>query len=224
MLEIKYRKEKSIELDEAMQLIYDESLMHYKMEMLTTEPDTEKTEEKPMVVVLNGQYRVNKENSKIEPIYWKDDTKEIRRGSWFSPDYQPLEMPLADQIEKNHLQCFRNQMIPEGTTVFSKSETSNKPSEWFRHMPGIYTALLVLAELHADNYDIRWSSVIDISLHQKGNAILRYLWAKSTPLRRGYEKEADWNDAAAEVSHLILVVHGIGQKGYENLIATNANQ
>ncbi|CCD70557.1 Intracellular phospholipase A1 [Caenorhabditis elegans] len=213
MLEIKYRKEKGIELDEAMQEIYDESLTHYKMEM-KDEPEIENgnigmEQEKPMVVVMNGQYKVNKDNSKIDPIYWKDDSKEIRRGSWFSPDYQPLEMPLSDQIEKNHLQCFRNQMIPEGTTVFSKSETSNKP---------------VLAELHVDGYDIRWSSVIDISLHQKGNAILRYLWAKSTPLRRGYEKEADWNDAAAEISHLILVVHGIGQKGYENLIAQNANQ
>lgn len=28
----------------------------------------------------------------------------------------------------------------------------------------------------------------------------------------------------AEVSHLILVVHGIGQKGYENLIAKNTEQ
>lgn len=214
MLEIKYRKEKGIDLDEAIQSIYDESLAHYKMEKLEdSEPENADfapgADGKPMVVVLNGQYRVNKENSRIDPIYWKEDSKEIRRGTWFTPDYQPLEMPLSDSIEKNHLQCFRNQMIPEGTTVFSKSETSNKP---------------ILAELHVDGYDIRWNSVIDISLHQKGNAILRYLWAKSTPLRRGYDKEGEWTDASAEISHLILVVHGIGQKGYENLIAQNANQ
>uniref|UniRef100_A0A8R1EQU9 DDHD domain-containing protein n=1 Tax=Caenorhabditis japonica TaxID=281687 RepID=A0A8R1EQU9_CAEJA len=183
MLEIKHRKEKRIELDEAMQEIYNESLAHYKMEMPDSDEESLKNgggEEKLMVVVLNGQYRVNKENSKIDPIYWKDDTKEIRRGSWFSPDYQPLEMPLADQIEKNHLQCFRNQMIPEGTTVFSKSETSNKPTD-LQHFE-----------------------------YQGPHG--------------GYDKEADWNDASAEISHLILVVHGIGQKGYENLIAQNANQ
>ncbi|EFP08155.1 CRE-IPLA-1 protein [Caenorhabditis remanei] len=217
MLEIKYRKEKRIELDETIQTIYDESLSHYKMDAADeSEPENggaegshQQQEEKPMVVVLNGQYRVNKENTRIDPIYWKEDSKEIRRGTWFTPDYQPLEMPLSDSIEKNHLQCFRNQMIPEGTTVFSKSETSNKP---------------VLAELHVDGYDIRWNSVIDISLHQKGNAILRYLWAKTTPLRRGYHLEGEWHDASAEISHLILVVHGIGQKGYENLIAQNANQ
>ncbi|CAI5443808.1 unnamed protein product [Caenorhabditis angaria] len=211
MIEIKYRKEKSIELDENMLKIFNDEGLH-TLKLDSTISDNENDERdsgKPMVVVLNGQYRVNAENTKIDPIYWKEDTKEIRRGTWFTPDYQPLEGPLADQIERNHLQYFRNQMIPEGTTVFSKSETSNKP---------------ILAELHADNCDIRWSSVIDISLTQKGNAILRYLWAKSTPLRRGYEKEAEWSDAAAEISHLILVVHGIGQKGYENLIAQNANQ
>ncbi|CAB3404688.1 unnamed protein product [Caenorhabditis bovis] len=205
MLEIKYRKEHDMPLDDAMQKIYDESLKDFHKGTSWTTADGKK----PMIVVLNGQYEVNYNNTKIEPIYWKDDTKEIRRGSWFTPDYQPLDMALSDQIEKNHLQYFRNQTIPEGTTVFSKSENSNKP---------------ILAELHADSCDIRWNSVIDISLHQKGNAILRYLWAKSTPLRRGYEKEAEWDDAAAEISHLILVVHGIGQKGYENLIAQNANQ
>uniref|UniRef100_A0A1I7U5K7 DDHD domain-containing protein n=1 Tax=Caenorhabditis tropicalis TaxID=1561998 RepID=A0A1I7U5K7_9PELO len=210
MLEIKYRKEKGIELDEAVQTIYTDSLSHYKMDVIDeSEAENGDIPDKPMVVVLNGQYRVNRENSRIDPIYWKEDSKEIRRGTWFTPDYQPLESPLSDAIEKNHLQCFRNQMIPEGTTVFSKSETSNKP---------------ILAELHVDGYDIRWNSVIDISLHQKGNAILRYLWAKSTSLRRGYEKEGEWTDASAEISHLILVVHGIGQKGYENLIAQNANQ
>ena len=136
MLEIKYRKEKRIELDETIQTIYDESLSHYKMDALDeSEPENGGAgegshHEKPMVVVLNGQYRVNKENTRIDPIYWKEDSKEIRRGTWFTPDYQPLEMPLSDSIEKNHLQCFRNQMIPEGTTVFSKSETSNKPGEF----------------------------------------------------------------------------------------------
>ncbi|CAD6199751.1 unnamed protein product [Caenorhabditis auriculariae] len=201
LLELKFRKEKNIELDDQMKAI--------EAEMPPIEVSDGESEEKPMVVVQNGQYRVDDENMKIIPIYWKDDTKEIRRGTWFSHDYQPIEMQLSDQIERNHLQYFRGQTIPEGTTVFSKAENSNKP---------------VLAELHTETYDVRWSSVIDISLHQRSSNILRYLWAKSHSLRRGYEKEAEWTDSSAEISHLILVVHGIGQKGYENLIAQNANQ
>lgn len=53
----------------------------------------------------------------------------------------------------------------------------------------------------------------------------RYIsWGKPTALRRGFDKEAEWEDGPPAVSHLVLVVHGIGQKGYENLIAENTAQ
>lgn len=218
-LEIAYRREKKIEIDDAtLSLIEDpeetleeDGANDTECDLGVSTPTSEKDEkeENPMVTVLSGQYRVNISENRIEPIYWKDDSREIRRGTWFTPDNQPLDMVLSDHIERAHLQYFRGQTIPEGTTVFSKNETSSKP---------------VLAELHLETCDIKWSSVIDISVQQRGNAIFRYIWTKATPLRRGYEKEALWEDSSAEISHLILVVHGIGQKGYENLIATNANQ
>jgi hypothetical protein len=44
------------------------------------------------------------------------------------------------------------------------------------------------------------------------------------PLKRGYTHEADIDDGRPEFSDLILVIHGIGQKGYENLIAKNTSQ
>ncbi|KHJ77439.1 DDHD domain protein [Oesophagostomum dentatum] len=165
---------------------------------------------KQNVVVLDGLYRVNDDLTKVDTIYWKGDSCEIRRGTWFREDWQPLEPPIAEAIEAHHLQYFRGQTIPEGTTVFSAKEASNKPQ---------------LTELQLEGMEIRWSSVIDVSLSFKRGAILRYIgWGKSQALRRGFQKEAEWDDAPPEVSHLILVVHGIGQKGYENLIAENAQQ
>ncbi|PIO73305.1 DDHD domain protein [Teladorsagia circumcincta] len=162
------------------------------------------------VVVLEGLYKANDELNKVEAIYWKGDSCEIRRGTWFLQDWQPLEPPVAEAIEAHHLQYFRGQAIPEGLTVFSPKETSNKPQ---------------LTELQLEGMEIRWSSVIDVSLSFKRGAILRYIgWGKSQALRRGFHKEAEWDDGPAEISHLILVVHGIGQKGYENLIAENAQQ
>ncbi|VDM45845.1 unnamed protein product [Toxocara canis] len=77
-----------------------------------------------------------------------------------------------------------------------------------------------------DQYEVRWNSVIDITLYNnsKTSRLLRYItWGKGTPLKRGYE-EATWEDGKRVISHLILVVHGIGQKGYENLIAKNSEQ
>ncbi|KAK6735353.1 hypothetical protein RB195_018513 [Necator americanus] len=162
------------------------------------------------VVVLDGLYKVNHDLTKVDSIYWKGDSCDIRRGTWFSQDWQPLEPPIADAIESHHLQYFRGQTIPEGTTVFSAKEASNKPQ---------------LTELHLEGMEIRWSSVIDVFLSFKRGAILRYIgWGKSQALRRGFQKEAELDDGPAEVGHLILVVHGIGQKGYENLIAENAQQ
>ncbi|VDM70504.1 unnamed protein product [Strongylus vulgaris] len=167
------------------------------------------------VVVLDGLYKVNDDLTKVDSIYWKADSCEIRRGTWFSQDWQPLEPPIADAIEAHHLQYFRGQTIPEGTTVFSAKEASNKPP----------SLVVELTELQLEGMEIRWSSVIDVSLSFKRGAILRYIgWGKSQALRRGFQKEAEWEDGSAEVGHLILVVHGIGQKGYENLIAENAQQ
>ncbi|PIO58036.1 hypothetical protein TELCIR_20539 [Teladorsagia circumcincta] len=48
---------------------------------------------------------------------------------------------------------------------------------------------------------------------------IRYIgWGKSQALRRGFHKEAEWDDGPAEISHLILVVHGIGQKGVREAV------
>ncbi|KAJ1353811.1 hypothetical protein KIN20_010565 [Parelaphostrongylus tenuis] len=134
------------------------------------------------VVVMDGLFKANDDLTKVEAIYWKGDSCEIRRGTWFSQDWQPLE----------------------------PQEASNKPQ---------------LTELHLEGMEIRWSSVIDVSLSFKRGAIFRYIgWGKSQALRRGFHKEAEWSDGPPEASHLILVVHGIGQKGYENLIAVNTQQ
>ncbi|GMR36457.1 hypothetical protein PMAYCL1PPCAC_06652 [Pristionchus mayeri] len=165
------------------------------------------------VVVLDGLYRMSEDHSKIAAVYWKDDEAELRRGSWFLPDGQPIQASMADAIEAHHLQYFRGQTIPEGTSMFSDKEASRKPQLTELQLP--------------ENIEVKWSSVIDVFLYSttKASRFLRYVtWGKDTKLRRGFEKEAEWEDGSAEVSHLILVVHGIGQKGYENLIAKNTEQ
>lgn len=164
------------------------------------------------VVVLDGHYRSNDVFTCVTPIYWKDDKLEIRRGTWFLMDtLQPITPELAEPIEKHHLHCFLFQAIPE-SPVFSEKETSKKP---------------VLTELKLDDqYEVKWNSVIDVVLYNtsKTSRFFRYItWGKGTSLKRGYE-EADWNDGGREISHLIFVVHGVGQKGYESLIARNTEQ
>lgn len=82
------------------------------------------------VILFNGLYKLDeKEGNKILPIYWKDESIEIRRGSWFyTENMQPLSMKLADAIEKQHLIGFFGQIIPD-SPVFSEAESSKKPGK-----------------------------------------------------------------------------------------------
>ena len=78
-----------------------------------------------------------------------------------------------------------------------------------------------------EHEEIRWNSVIDIVWYNnsKTSKIIRFVTrSKGTVLKRGYNEEAQITDGRPNFSDLILVVHGIGQKGYENLIAKNTGQ
>ncbi|VDK77513.1 unnamed protein product [Litomosoides sigmodontis] len=194
LLEVHWRKQMEIDLDQA------------------TESYMQTVKIPTSVVVLDGLYRASEDLTTLNSIYWKDDTIEIRRGTWFlTENLQPIDPSMADPIDLHHLHIFRSQTIPDAP-VFSEKESSKKP---------------ILAELKLqDQYEVRWNSVIDITLYNnsKTSRLLRYItWGKGAALKRGYD-EAEWDDGKRVIKHLILVVHGIGQKGYENLIAKNTDQ
>lgn len=76
--------------------------------------------------------------------------------------------------------------------------------------------------------EVRWNSVIDVSFYAnpKGNRFIRFVTRSKgiEKLKRGYSEEAQLSDGQPNFSDLILVIHGVGQKGYENLIAKNTAQ
>lgn len=83
------------------------------------------------ISLFDNLYEWDPKNSPdtITSIYWKDDNIKIRRGVWFYSDtLQPLEQEYADEIEKNHLEKFRNQVIPDAP-VFSEYDSTKKPSK-----------------------------------------------------------------------------------------------
>uniref|UniRef100_A0AC35FS09 DDHD domain-containing protein n=1 Tax=Panagrolaimus sp. PS1159 TaxID=55785 RepID=A0AC35FS09_9BILA len=195
IVEVAWRNRNGIVVDEETQKLFNEM------------PKTDD------VICLEGLYMLDTKSERLDSVYWKDESLPLRRGSWFQVDtMQPLSMDLADTIEKHHLTSFRNQSIPEGP-VFSDTESSKRP---------------VLTTISWNEHDeIRWNSVIDIVWYNnsKTNRLIRFVTrSKGTVLRRGYTEEANLDDGKPNFSDLILVVHGIGQKGYENLIAKNTGQ
>ncbi|KAE9555422.1 hypothetical protein FO519_001359 [Halicephalobus sp. NKZ332] len=195
IIEVAWRRRNDIAIDPSTALLLDEI------------PKTEN------VIVLDGLYMLDENSEKLDSVYWKDESIPLRRGFWFHADnMQPLAMDLATAIEKHHLQSFKDQSIPEGP-VFSDTESSKRP---------------VLTSLNWDEHEeIRWNSVIDIVWYNnsKASKFIRFVTrSKGTVLKRGYSEEAQIGDGRPNFSDLILVVHGIGQKGYETLIAKNTGQ
>lgn len=179
----------------------------------------------------------------MESIYWKDENLLIRRGTWFYTDMQPVSEDLANAVEEHHLANFRGQAIPE-SPVFNDAESSKKPGTCVcclrcpDYIGIIGTArfstirvtmsVLVLTSLRWMEHDeVRWNSVIDVAFYPnpKGNRFIRFVTrSKVDKLKRGYTEEAQLSDGQPNFSDLILVIHGVGQKGYETLIAKNTAQ
>jgi len=144
----------------------------------------------------------------VTNVYWKDDEIKVTRGTWFFIDsMQPLEPEVAEKIERHHLRKFRGQYTPDITE------------------PALTTPLTTC---FLDKYgEVYWYSFAHVSFHasaKKKNLIS--IFTRSTndyPLQRGFTLEEEI-DVHSEFSDLILVVHGVGQKGYENLIARNTSQ
>nr|CAD2126942.1 unnamed protein product [Meloidogyne enterolobii] len=190
VLEVAFRRQKGLEFD-------DETT-----KFLNSLPES--------VIVMEGNYVADEQLQNINAIYWKEDTFQIRRGTWFYMETcQPLPDDFADTIETHHLKSFKGNVIPE-TPVFSESESSKKPE---------------LTTVKWGDEKVCWNSVVDVHIASKSNAVVRFLTrAKTVPLRRGYIEMANPEEGRPKFSDLILVIHGIGQKGYENLIAKNTAQ
>nr|CAD2124114.1 unnamed protein product [Meloidogyne enterolobii] len=190
VLEVAFRRQKGLEFDEE------------TTKFLNSLPES--------VIVMEGNYVADEQLQNINAIYWKEDTFQIRRGTWFYMETcQPLPDDFADTIETHHLKSFKGNVIPE-TPVFSESESSKKPE---------------LTTVKWGDEKVCWNSVVDVHIASKSNAVVRFLTrAKTVPLRRGYIEMANPEEGRPKFSDLILVIHGIGQKGYENLIAKNTAQ
>lgn len=95
---------------------------NYKMEkepakfLPFSEYDTQKLERRhkqrhndanasPIVEVNEDKlFQVDLDKWILEPIYWEGPTYEVRRGTWFTSDGEPLAYPIAKAIEDNYQQ------------------------------------------------------------------------------------------------------------------------
>ncbi|KAL1781047.1 phospholipase DDHD1 isoform X4, partial [Sigmodon hispidus] len=142
----------------------------------------------------------------------------VMRGQWFiDGTWQPLEEEESNLIEQEHLSCFRGQQMQENFDIeVSKSIDGKDAVHSFK-----------LSRNHVD-----WHSVDEVYLYSDATTskIARTVTQKlgfskasssGTRLHRGYVEEATLEDKPSQTSHIVFVVHGIGQKMDQGRIIKN---
>ncbi|NWX20528.1 DDHD1 Phospholipase, partial [Aegotheles bennettii] len=151
---------------------------------------------------------------------WFLETEKIpvMRGQWFiDGTWQPLEEEESNLIELEHLNCFRGQQLQESFDVEVSKPVDGKEA--------IHS--LKLSRNHVD-----WHSVDEVYLYSDATTskIARTVTQKlgfskasssGTRLHRGYVEEATLEDKPPQISHIVFVVHGIGQKMDQGRIIKN---
>uniref|UniRef100_A0A3Q3W8J9 DDHD domain-containing protein n=1 Tax=Mola mola TaxID=94237 RepID=A0A3Q3W8J9_MOLML len=172
------------------------------------------------VCVRGGLYEVDVKERECNPVYWKQqDHIPIMRGQWFiDGTWLPLEEEESDLIEQEHLNHFRGQQMQDPfKTDLVVSTVDSKDA--------IHS--LKLSRTHVD-----WHSVDEVYLYSDATTskIARTVTQKlgfskasssGTRLHRGYVEDASPEDRFPQTTHVVFVVHGIGQKMDQGRIIKN---
>ncbi|KAJ7345392.1 hypothetical protein JRQ81_001342 [Phrynocephalus forsythii] len=140
------------------------------------------------------------------------------RGQWFiDGTWQPLEEEESNLIEQEHLSCFKGHQVQENFDMEVSKPLDGKEA--------IHS--LKLSRSHVD-----WHSVDEVYLYSDATTskIARTVTQKlgfskasssGTRLHRGYVEEATLEDKPSPTTHIVFVVHGIGQKMDQGRIIKN---
>ncbi|XP_074885592.1 phospholipase DDHD1 isoform X2 [Buteo buteo] len=171
------------------------------------------------VCVRSGLYEVDVANAESYPVYWNQTEKiPVMRGQWFiDGTWQPLEEEESNLIEQEHLNRFKGQQLQESFDMEVSKPVDGKEA--------IHS--LKLSRNHVD-----WHSVDEVYLYSDATTskIARTVTQKlgfskasssGTRLHRGYVEEATLEDKPPQTSHIVFVVHGIGQKMDQGRIIKN---
>ncbi|XP_058469499.1 phospholipase DDHD1b [Solea solea] len=174
------------------------------------------------VCVRGGLYEVDIREKECYPVYWnQQDRIPVMRGQWFTDGtWLPLEEDESDLIEEEHLTRFRGQQMRD--TYEMEAITTTVDSKDAIHS-------LKLSRSHVD-----WHSVDEVYLYSDATTskIARTVTQKlgfskvsssGTRLHRGYVEEAAPEDTPPETTHIVFVVHGIGQKMDQGRIIRNTS-
>ncbi|KAI5618895.1 phospholipase DDHD1 isoform X1 [Silurus asotus] len=181
----------------------------------------------------------------------QQDRIPVMRGQWFiDGTWTPMEDDESDLIEKEHLTCFRGQQMQDTLENDAVVKTVDS-KDVLSHLPPFYLPFLfkwsgyqtntkslkrkrcqAIHSLKLSRSHVDWHSVDEVYLYSDATTskIARTVTQKlgfskasssGTRLHRGYVEEASLEDKPPHTTHIIFVVHGIGQKMDKDRIIKN---
>ncbi|XP_013412513.1 phospholipase DDHD1 [Lingula anatina] len=156
-----------------------------------------------LISVRGALYEVDVASKECYPIYWTGEPAEILRGTWFhESSWQPLEEGYADQIETEHLAKFKSQSLAQSSFYNPKGEK------------------MVVHNIKFKEFHMDWYSPLEVYLYSEATSSRFYRSVREklgmqkigSKLHRGYFDEAEGTDKPPDITHLVFVIHGIGQK------------
>ncbi|XP_036605546.1 phospholipase DDHD1 isoform X3 [Trichosurus vulpecula] len=204
----------------------EDSACGYCRSAVLSEPELEELVHIEPVCVRGGLYEVDVAQGECYPVYWNQSDKiPVMRGQWFiDGTWQPLEEEESNLIEQEHLKCFKGQQMQENFDIEVSRPMDGKEGS------GISYAAIHSFKLSRNHVD--WHSVDEVYLYSDATTskIARTVTQKlgfskasssGTRLHRGYVEEATLEDKPSQTTHIVFVVHGIGQKMDQGRIIKN---
>ncbi|KAG8240300.1 hypothetical protein J437_LFUL014350, partial [Ladona fulva] len=153
--------------------------------------------------VRGGMYEVDLDLWKCASIYWPGEECAVMRGTWFyDGSWQPLESPYCDTLESEHLNLFYGDKL-----VDSARDDPAKVAKSALHKKSF------------PDFHVEWHTSREVYLYSEATSskLVRSVtqklgFQKSYRLYRGYKVPATLSDRPVDVTHLVFVIHGIGQK------------
>ena len=82
-----------------------------------------------LVQVLDNLFEVNMLTKKCYPIYWKQTkTMTVRRCIWFNNANEPLDEKVGEEIERKHVELFRDSMLSSECMLTGQTGSLNSSS------------------------------------------------------------------------------------------------
>lgn len=175
----------------------------------------------------------------------------VMRGQWFTDaTWAPVEEDESELIEKEHLTCFRGQQIQDNFDTDALAKTVDR-KDVLSHFPPFYLPFLfkwsgyqtgakshkrkrcqAIHSVQLSRSHVDWYSVDEVYLYSDATTskIARTVTQKlgfskasssGTRLHRGYVEEASLDDKPPNTTHIVFVIHGIGQKMDKDRIIKN---